>query len=86
MALHREGEEELWYYSSKPQIEELLSVLDPLEWEGPLCRAIQESLLEIWEHVAKTSELTNSSRGNQRSELQKAAGEVESLDLGIILS
>ena len=69
-----EGENGIWYYSSKPQMEELMHSLDATKWEVDLVQALTETMTEILAQMQRTEELTNSARGNQKSVLQKASG------------
>ncbi|XP_072022226.1 nucleosome-remodeling factor subunit BPTF-like isoform X2 [Amphiura filiformis] len=64
------------YYSSRRQFEELLHTLDPIHWERDLFQALLESKTEILAHMDKTEELTNSTRGNQKSALQRSNDEL----------
>ena len=74
--LHSESDdgEDVRYYSSKAELEELLHVLDPIHWERDLFQGLIESKTEILNHMEKTEELTNSTRGNQKSALQRRIG------------
>ncbi|XP_054762384.2 nucleosome-remodeling factor subunit BPTF-like [Lytechinus pictus] len=74
-----EGENELYYYSTKLQFEELMHSLDATKWEEDLCLALQDCMAEILEQMQRTEELTNSARGNQKSVLQKSTDELNAL-------
>ncbi|XP_071501633.1 nucleosome-remodeling factor subunit BPTF-like [Diadema antillarum] len=71
-----EGENEVWYYSTKPQLEELLHALDAKKWEVDLFQALTDSMPDLLDQMQRTEELTNSARGNQKSVLQKTAEEL----------
>ncbi|XP_072167720.1 nucleosome-remodeling factor subunit BPTF-like [Diadema setosum] len=71
-----EGENEVWYYSTKPQLEELMHALDAKKWELDLFQALTDSMPDLLDQMQRTEELTNSARGNQKSVLQKSAEEL----------
>ncbi|CAN8030157.1 unnamed protein product [Ixodes persulcatus] len=65
-----EGENnEVFYYSTSAQLEELLDVLDPEDLELDLCRTIADFREEITKHMELTEKLTNSSKGNRKTYL-----------------
>ena len=71
---NRETDNDVWYYSSKAQFEELLHILDHDHWERDLCQALAESKSEILDHMSITEKLTNDTRGNLKSSLQRSNG------------
>ncbi|XP_026472283.1 nucleosome-remodeling factor subunit NURF301-like, partial [Ctenocephalides felis] len=58
---------EVWYYSTVPQLEELLSVLDKREFEVALCRELADFKEEIVRQMELTESLTNQLKGNKKS-------------------
>lgn len=60
---------ELWYYTTKPQLQELLEVLDPQDLEADLCRTIEDLKEDITRQMELTEKLTNLARGNKKSYL-----------------
>lgn len=71
----REGENnEVFYYSTSAQLEELLDVLDPEDLELDLCRTIADFREEITKHMELTEKLTNSSKGNRKTYLDAENG------------
>ncbi|XP_069124363.1 nucleosome-remodeling factor subunit BPTF-like isoform X2 [Argopecten irradians] len=71
-----EGENEVWYYSTKGQIDELLEVLDTEGWEKDLVSAIYEFKEDILKQMAITHELTMSHKGNKKSALELEMNEI----------
>lgn len=68
---HRESEDgDFWYYSSVPQLDELLETLDAEEYEAGLCREINEFRDEIIRQMTITEKLTLQSKGNKKSYLE----------------
>ena len=65
--VYREGENEMWYYSTKPQLEELLEVLDDRNWENDLVRTLEDMRSEIENQMEITEELTNENKGNKKT-------------------
>ncbi|CAG9783721.1 unnamed protein product [Diatraea saccharalis] len=61
---------EVWYYSSPPQFDELLNMLDAHEMEAPLVRELMEMKQEIHRQMDITERLTNQSKGNRKSYLE----------------
>lgn len=61
---------ESWYYSIPAQLDELLETLDPLEYEAPLCREINEFKEEIIRQMELTEKITNQHKGNKKSYLE----------------
>ncbi|KAI4894062.1 hypothetical protein NFI96_019329 [Prochilodus magdalenae] len=77
--VEEDGEHEnktIWYYSTKVQLAELLSVLDKTKWEKQLCRMLEELREEIHAHMDITEELTNKARGNNKCYLTAANEEI----------
>ncbi|XP_030839912.1 nucleosome-remodeling factor subunit BPTF isoform X3 [Strongylocentrotus purpuratus] len=74
-----EGDDEVRYYSTKPQLEELMHTLDAQKWEEDLCLALTDCMTEILDQMQRTEELTNSARGNQKSVLQKSSEELNAI-------
>uniref|UniRef100_A0A8C2A246 Bromodomain PHD finger transcription factor n=1 Tax=Cyprinus carpio TaxID=7962 RepID=A0A8C2A246_CYPCA len=70
--VEEDGEDEnkqIWYYSTKVQLAELLEVLDKDYWENDLCSVLEEMREEIHSHMDITEELTNKARGNNKAYL-----------------
>ncbi|VDI43251.1 nucleosome-remodeling factor subunit BPTF [Mytilus galloprovincialis] len=62
-----EGENDVWYYSTKYQIDELLEVLDKNKYERDLVMFINEMRDEMVRQMMITEELTNASKGTRKS-------------------
>ncbi|XP_025083493.1 nucleosome-remodeling factor subunit BPTF-like isoform X4 [Pomacea canaliculata] len=62
-----EGENEVWYYSTKSHVEELMECLEGGEWERELLASLQEMRDDIMKHVAITEELTSTNKGSKKS-------------------
>ncbi|XP_076346621.1 nucleosome-remodeling factor subunit NURF301 E(bx) isoform X2 [Tachypleus tridentatus] len=62
-----EGNGEVFYYSTKPQLDELTNVLDPNDFEADLCRTIKELQEEITRQMDVTEKLTNAAKGSRKS-------------------
>uniref|UniRef100_A0A8C2DF90 Bromodomain PHD finger transcription factor n=1 Tax=Cyprinus carpio TaxID=7962 RepID=A0A8C2DF90_CYPCA len=76
--VEEDGEDEnkqIWYYSTKVQLAEMLEVLDKGYWENDLCSVLEEMREEIHSHMDITEELTNKARGNNKAYLTVANGE-----------
>lgn len=74
-----EGEKEqkqVWYYSSRQQLEELMEVLDRQYWESDLCAALEEVKEETHAHMDITDDLTSKARGNNKAYLTAVNGEL----------
>ena len=71
-----EGENEVWYYSSRVQLEEILQSLDRTIWEGDLVRCIEDYKEEFLRHMQITEELTNEHRGNRKSQIEVEDGSI----------
>lgn len=65
---------ECWYYSSLPQLDELLECLDPSEFEAGLYREISEFREEIVRQMNITEKLTMQYRGSKKSFLEVENG------------
>uniref|UniRef100_A0A671KEH2 Nucleosome-remodeling factor subunit BPTF-like n=1 Tax=Sinocyclocheilus anshuiensis TaxID=1608454 RepID=A0A671KEH2_9TELE len=65
---------QIWYYSTKVQLAELLEILDKDYWENDLCSVLEEMREEIHSHMDITEELTNKARGNNKAYLTVANG------------
>lgn len=76
---HRESENEVWYYSTQIQFEELLEVLDKNNYEKDLVITLQEFKEDILKHMSITEELTNSHKGNRKSAIEIETGLSSSL-------
>ncbi|XP_069807678.1 nucleosome-remodeling factor subunit BPTF isoform X3 [Dendropsophus ebraccatus] len=71
-----DNEKKIWYYSSRPQLEELLDVLDKTHYETDLCKTLEDLREEIYRHMDITEELTNKAKGNNRSYLSVVNEEI----------
>ena len=72
---YREGDNEVWYYSTPGQIDELLEVLDREKWETHLFMAIRDLRDEITKHMAITEDLTLQHKGSKKSAIELEEGE-----------
>jgi nucleosome-remodeling factor subunit BPTF len=72
-----EGEDAVWYYSSKAHLLELLEVLDGEQWERGLVRALADMKEELLRHFTITEELYKARQGTKRSLLDVEAGALE---------
>ncbi|XP_073435899.1 nucleosome-remodeling factor subunit BPTF isoform X3 [Dendrobates tinctorius] len=71
-----EKEKKIWYYSSRPQLEELLEQLDRTQYEADLCKTLDDLREEIHRHMDITEELTSKARGSNRSYLSVVNEEI----------
>ncbi|XP_056018158.1 nucleosome-remodeling factor subunit BPTF-like isoform X3 [Ostrea edulis] len=71
-----ESENEVWYYSTQIQFEELLEVLDKNNYEKDLVITLQEFKEDILKHMSITEELTNSHKGNRKSAIEIETGQL----------
>ncbi|XP_033751700.1 nucleosome-remodeling factor subunit BPTF-like [Pecten maximus] len=71
-----EGDNGVWYYSTKGQIDELLEMLDAEGWEKDLVNAINEFKEDILKQMAITHELTMLHKGNKKSALELEMNEI----------
>ena len=69
-----EGESDVWYYSSRYQIDELLEVLDKDKWERDLAMCIREMREEMVRQMMITEDLTNSNKGTRKSAIDIEIG------------
>jgi nucleosome-remodeling factor subunit BPTF len=69
------GENEVWYYSSKYQFEELMECLDGTKWEFILVKAIEDVREDIIKQMDTTEKLTNDGRGMKSSILHSENSE-----------
>ncbi|CAL4137206.1 unnamed protein product, partial [Meganyctiphanes norvegica] len=66
-----ENEEgDTWYYSTRQQLEEVLSLLDPADLEETLHQAIIEILTEMRRQMQITERITIQTKGNRKSCLE----------------
>uniref|UniRef100_A0ABM0MW96 Nucleosome-remodeling factor subunit BPTF-like n=1 Tax=Saccoglossus kowalevskii TaxID=10224 RepID=A0ABM0MW96_SACKO len=72
-----EGESEVYYFSTKAQMEELMHCLNSKLWEADLCRALSDQMSELLDHMKKTEDLTNQARGNLKSALDNADDRIQ---------
>jgi nucleosome-remodeling factor subunit BPTF len=78
--VYRESENEMWYYSTPLQFEELLDVLDKTNYEKDLVITLMEFKEDILKHMSITEELTNSHKGNRKSAIEIETGGALSLE------
>uniref|UniRef100_A0A6Q2YEX4 Bromodomain PHD finger transcription factor n=1 Tax=Esox lucius TaxID=8010 RepID=A0A6Q2YEX4_ESOLU len=64
----------IWYYSTKVQLVELIDCLDKEYWENDLCAVLEEMREEVHTHMDITEDLTNKARGNNKTFLTAANG------------
>jgi len=69
-----EKEEDVWYYSTVPQLEELLEKLDAENYEKDLVQAISEMREEISRQMEITEELTRQVQAGRKSMLEVLNG------------
>lgn len=69
-----EGEDQVWYYSTEIQIDEVMLVLDQDHWERSLVYALNDLMEEIKRHMVTTEEITNEHRGNKKTALEVEVG------------
>ncbi|XP_022917774.2 nucleosome-remodeling factor subunit NURF301 isoform X2 [Onthophagus taurus] len=67
---------EVWYYSTKLQVEELLKVLDGNDMEAQLVREILDIKEELFRQMEITEKLTNQCKGNKKSYLEVANAQI----------
>jgi len=65
-----EDGKQTWYYSTKAQVDELLRVLDPNQYEVDLCKNIEEIMDDIVKQMEVTEKLTNAAKGPRKSYLE----------------
>ena len=71
---YSEGDNEVWYYSSKVQLDELISTLDGVHWERDLVRSIIEVRDDVSRQMALIEELTHELKGHKRAVLDSESG------------
>ena len=69
-----EGEEDVWYYSTPGQIDEVIDSLDELKWERELVRSLDEAKEEMVRQMNITDELTIMTRGTKKTALEVEKG------------
>uniref|UniRef100_A0A8C4T3U0 Bromodomain PHD finger transcription factor n=1 Tax=Erpetoichthys calabaricus TaxID=27687 RepID=A0A8C4T3U0_ERPCA len=77
LIVEEDGEHEskkIWYYSTKVQLTELIDSLDKNYWENELYKILEEMKDEIHSHMDVTEDLTNKAKGNNKSFLAAANG------------
>ena len=75
----REGGKEVWYYSTKAHIEELMESLDGKQWERELLYALQEMKDDLLKQVSITEDLTASNKGSKKSIIEIETGKIYSV-------
>ena len=71
---YSEGDNKVWYYSSKVQLEELINALDSVHWERDLVRSIVEMRDDVTRQMALIEELTHELKGHKRAVLDSENG------------
>lgn len=74
--LSENDDEEIWYYTTPTQFEELTKILDPKEMEASLCRELNDFKDEIIRQMELTEKLTNQLKGNRKTYLEAENGEL----------
>lgn len=64
-------ENDVWYYTTTTQFDELLNVLDSEEMEADLCRELNDFKDEIIRQMELTEKLTNQFKGNKKTYLEQ---------------
>ena len=78
----RESENgEVWYYTTKLQLEELINSLDKNEMEVALYRELTDNKDEIIRQMNLTETITNQLKGNKKSYLEVENGKYYFLNL-----
>uniref|UniRef100_A0A6Q2WS45 Bromodomain PHD finger transcription factor n=1 Tax=Esox lucius TaxID=8010 RepID=A0A6Q2WS45_ESOLU len=75
IVVEEDGEQDkknIWYYSTKVQLVELIDCLDKEYWENDLCAVLEEMREEVHTHMDITEDLTNKARGNNKTFLTAA--------------
>ena len=70
----REGKDDVWYYSTKAHISELMESLEGQQWETDLYSALQELKEDILKQTGITEELTIASKGCKKSVIEIETG------------
>ncbi|KAK8737064.1 hypothetical protein OTU49_004783, partial [Cherax quadricarinatus] len=68
---------EIWYYSTRAQLEEVMSLLDAADLEEELCHALQDVISELKRHMSLTEMVTEENQGSRKSCLQVQDEEVK---------
>lgn len=76
-----EGENEVWYYSTPPQIAEVLEEIDKEGYERELYYMIRDLKDDIMKQMRITEELTNAHAGNKKTALEVEKGEISFIPL-----
>ncbi|XP_028979015.2 nucleosome-remodeling factor subunit BPTF isoform X3 [Esox lucius] len=79
IVVEEDGEQDkknIWYYSTKVQLVELIDCLDKEYWENDLCAVLEEMREEVHTHMDITEDLTNKARGNNKTFLTAANEEI----------
>ncbi|XP_071513894.1 nucleosome-remodeling factor subunit NURF301 [Panulirus ornatus] len=67
---------EIWYYSTRAQLDEVRSLLDPADLEEELCNTLQDIMSELRRHMSLTETITEENKGNRKSCLELEDDEV----------
>ena len=81
-----EGDNEVWYYSTPAQIDELLEVLDRDKWEPLLYMNVQDLRDEVTRHMDITEDLTMEHKGSKKAVLELEMGESFTSNFGWLSS
>ncbi|XP_023219466.1 nucleosome-remodeling factor subunit BPTF-like isoform X2 [Centruroides sculpturatus] len=70
-----ENDDDVYYYSTKLQFQELMEVLDPFDFEAELYKNIEEIKEDVLRQMEITEKLTSNAKGNKKSyfEVENAA-------------
>ena len=68
-------DDEVWYFSSKPQLDELMDSLDRHVWEADLVEALEEHREVIEKQMSTTETLSREKGGAKKSYLECQNGE-----------
>ena len=71
---YEEDESKVWYYSTIPQFEDVLDLMDPEDLEKELCEALGELRSEIDNHMDVTQKLTKKYSSGKTVYLDQANG------------
>ena len=66
-----ESGQKCWYYSTPEQLQEVLDILDPADYEAPLCKSIDDYKGEIMNQMAITIKETRDSKPSHPIRRQK---------------
>ena len=64
----------MWYYSSKPQLDELMDSLDRNGWESDLVESLEEFREVIEKQMSTTETLSRDKGGTRKSYLESQNG------------